>query len=229
MGVVISDLHPSKYYVKKTLKNEEADGEKQLSEWFQNTEYDQKPEGENQYLKTIARPTEDKLKDKKPISDPLAAFGSILPPGGELYAAGFLLGKRELDANVDLREGTPVKQLATDNEPFGLLHQNTLEKERRPIPKYDKEKNITLTPKTKEEEERYSNFLNVIIDDLAKTHNMDPNEVFKFVMSMSCETISFEKVHHALLKAGEQKQPQPKKQIVTTKRASKTTAFEPIR
>jgi hypothetical protein len=228
----IINIHPSIYYFKKTEefgKKQNPDAPEEVDKFYSNDVYDEKPESKSHYAETISKPTEMKLKDRTPISGPFAAFNSTWQAGGDALQEAYLLGKKELDPNVDLREGTPMKQFAGDLEPFGLLNQNTLEADKKAYPKYDKEKNIMLTPKTKEEVEANTLFCNEAMESLAKKHNMGVDAVLKFAMSLNSETLSYDKIDQALLKITEPPQQQPKKQVTVSKKSAKHVVSNPIR
>lgn len=221
--------NPSVYHAKKADEFNNPgtqDVEEENFKYYQNDEYENPEKGENQYIKTIEKPLEVKLDELKKN-----------PKGGEAYTCyeSSLLGeimldkREEQDMNVGLKESTPLKLQIIGGEPFGVLNQNTLESDRRPIPVVDKEKNIVLTPKTKEEQEAYNEFMNDLLERLAKAHNMQVDDVFKFVMTLGCDTINFEKVNHALLKLTEEAQPAHKKAVLPSKKSVINTKSKPIR
>lgn len=229
--LTITDMHPSVYYSKKTdqfnLKGN-PDAGKNLEEWYENQPYDDPDNSEGSkpqthYLKTVSKPLEQRLDQLKAVGVK-DAYSSLQPEDKEVY-----LVKRLLDPNCDLKEGTPMKQHVTACEPFGTMYQNAPESEKKPVPKLDKEKNIVLTPNTKEEQETHNQFMTDLLERLSKAHNIPVDEVLRFVMSISCDTLSFEKVHHALLKATEDTQSLPRKAPITSKKPAKHTKTDSIR
>jgi hypothetical protein len=227
-----TQLKPSVYYARKLeaqANKGNPDDPENLDKFYSNDAYNTKPETDNQYSKTISLPTELKLKDHKPLNDPLSGYGSYLPAGGEIYDADYLLGKRNPDPNVGLTEANPTKHSSGDTEVFGVLNQNTLDERKFIIPKIDKEKNIVLTPKTKEEEELSRTFSNEMLAHLGAKHGMKPDQVFSFIMDLKCDVISVEKIDEALQMITEQSQLQPKKQIVPLKKSTKQKILDPIR
>jgi hypothetical protein len=230
----IIDMHPSVYYTIKTdqfnLEGLEGnpDTGRNLEKWYGNQEYDNPTNSDgsktqSHYQKTVSKPLEQRLDELKSVGV-TDAYGTLQPKDPEVF-----LVKRIVDEYCDLKEGTPMKQHVISSEPFGTNYQNTFESERKQVPKLDKEKNIVLTPNTKEEQESHNQFLQDILEQLGKAHNMSKDDVMKFILSLSCETLSFEKVNHALLKATEESQNQPRKAVITTKKPAKHTKADPIR
>lgn len=231
----IKDQHPSVFFAEKTLKSEriveEQDPEELVNQYYDNQVYEQVDQEETneiresmQYRNSISKPLAEKLKDCVPISSPEKAFGTILPPGGGIYES---LGKRELNSGETGEGEEPSKKLVSDSTPFGVLNENTLD-DRRVLPKHDKEKNIVLTPNTKEEIESHKQFLNETFESLAQTHNMEVSQVLKFALDLKLEILSFDKIHQALLKVAENKDQTKLSQPKQTKKLS-TQMPNPIR
>lgn len=201
-------MHPSKYFAMNTNKgnliNPDIDPEEENNQYYDNQVFEQTADDfenrSSQYHKTIGKTLEEKLRECKPISNPDMAFGSLLPPGGNYYGS---LGKRADGAHDEEGEGEePFKVMVSESQPFGVLNENTLD-DRRILPKHDKEKNIIITPKTKEEVEGTKKFFNDMLENLAKTHNMKVEDVLKFTLELKCDVFCFENIHQALLKAAE--------------------------